>query len=62
MNILDPLNKDNNMGGKKTDILLLQEILKKMYYGLNTENSGSKLAYLVDILKEIWFFTMLSII
>ena len=43
ININDPLNYDNNMGGKKTNILLLQEILKKAYYCISIPNEGRKL-------------------
>jgi hypothetical protein len=34
------------MGGKKTDIVLLREMLKKIYYGINTANQGKKMDYL----------------
>ena len=53
MNIVDPLNKENNMGGKKTDILSLQEVLKKIYLALNTGNKGSKLTYIADVLRYL---------
>lgn len=53
MNIVDPLNKENNMGGKKTDILLLKEVLKKVYWALNTGSKGSKLAYIADVLRYL---------
>lgn len=61
MNIVDPLNSDNNMGGKRTDILGLQDTLKKIYYCLNTPNEGKKMDYIKDVLKYLWlFFTALS--
>jgi hypothetical protein len=41
------------MGGKNTDIPCLQETFKKVYYGLNIENEGKKIAYLMDLIKEI---------
>lgn len=47
------------MGGKRTDILSLQETLKKIYYGLNTTNAGSKMDYISDILKYLWLFLLL---
>lgn len=53
INIMDPLNSENNMGGKKTDILSLQEVFKKVYYGLNMENEGGKIAFLIDLIKDI---------
>ena len=53
INIIDPLNSENNMGGKNTDILSLQEIFKKIYYGLNMENNGSKIAYIMDLIRDL---------
>jgi hypothetical protein len=41
------------MGGKKTDILNLQKLFKKIYYGINMDNEGSKIAYLMDLIKDI---------
>jgi hypothetical protein len=38
INIKDPLNSDNNMGGKRTDIAALRELFQKVYYGINTSN------------------------
>lgn len=53
INIVDPLNSENNMGGKRTDILGLQEALKKIYFALNTPNRGSKMEYIVEVLKHL---------
>lgn len=41
------------MGGKRTDILALQETLKKIYYALNTESKGSKMDYICDVLRYL---------
>lgn len=54
INITDPLNSENNMGGKKTDIELLQQMMRKIYIGLHTGSKGSKLSYIAEILKFIW--------
>lgn len=49
------------MGGKRTDIASLQKIFKKIYYAINIQNEGSKLSYIVDILKNLWFDFLLLI-
>lgn len=41
------------MGGKKTDILSLQELFKKIYYGINMENEGGKIDFLMEIIKDL---------
>jgi hypothetical protein len=41
------------MGGKKTDIEALQEVLKKIYYAINTTSRGSKLKYICEVLRQI---------
>ena len=49
------------MGGKRTDICPLQKIFKKIYYAINIQNEGSKLSYIVEILKNLWFDFLLLI-
>ena len=49
------------MGGKRTDISSLQKIFKKIYYAINIHNEGSKLSYIVEILKNLWFDFLLLI-
>lgn len=49
------------MGGKRTDICSLQKIFKKIYYAINIQNEGSKLSYIVEILKNLWFDFLLLI-
>lgn len=49
------------MGGKRTDIASLQKIFTKIYYAINIQNEGSKLSYIVDILKNLWFDFLLLI-
>jgi hypothetical protein len=41
------------MGGKRTDIACLQKVFKKIYYAINIKNEGSKLSYIVEILKNL---------
>lgn len=55
------MNSENNMGGKRTDICSLQKIFKKIYYAINLQNEGSKLSYIVEILKNLWFDFLLLI-
>ena len=51
INIVDPLNTDNNMGGKNTDIKAFTTLLRKVYIGLHTPHSGSTLDYLLALVE-----------
>ena len=53
INIVDPLNEGNNMGGKKTRVSEFQSACKKIYYGINIASEGSKLEYLLGIVGNL---------
>lgn len=39
------------MGVKNTDVLSLRELLAKVYYGLHMSSEGSKMNYIIDLIK-----------
>jgi hypothetical protein len=53
INIHDPLNSDNNMGGKRTDIPALTQALRTLYCAINTPSQGPKLTYLAQLLRLV---------
>lgn len=51
INISDPLNPDNNLGGKHTDIDAVVGLLRRVYLGLQVPAHGSRLQYLVELVQ-----------
>lgn len=49
MNIYDPLNASNNVGGRKTDVNRLREMLKVTDYGLRLSGGKNILEYLFSL-------------
>lgn len=47
LNLIDPLNLNNNVGGKKTETLKLQKMFKSIYYGIHRIRNESLSSYLV---------------
>jgi len=41
------------MGGKKTNVLALQDVLKKAYIAINTDSFGDKIPFIFDVVVEI---------
>ena len=51
INISDPLNPDNNLGGKNTDIDAIVELLRRIYIGMHAPCYGSRMQYLVELVQ-----------
>jgi len=49
MNLFDPLNVYNNVGGRKTDVNKLIEMLKSTYYGIKLASGRNTLPYLFSM-------------
>jgi hypothetical protein len=54
LNITDPLNTKNNMGGKNTDVYKLKNMFRTIYYGMHKRiNEGTTLQHILEIAKII---------
>ena len=49
INIIDPLNQYNNVGGRKTDVVKLREMFKAADYGLRLASGKNILQYLCEL-------------
>lgn len=54
LNIADPLNTKNNMGGKNTDVYRLKNMFRTIYYGLHRKISqGTSLQHILEMARII---------
>jgi hypothetical protein len=54
LNITDPLNTKNNMGGKNTNVYKLKNMFRTIYYGMHKNiNEGTTLQHILEMAKII---------
>lgn len=58
INIYDPLNEYNNVGGRKTDVNRLRQMFKAVDYGLRLASGKNILEYLFSLhnIFQIWYY------